>query len=259
MFTTQGLQLRIAVAVLLLGYASSSIAADDAERKTLAEILAQNLAAVQGANLRERIISTEKVIGIEEAGNLLTAHYRAEAGGTMRIDVFADGKRVFSEGKDTDGVWEWSGDAAAPVAIVHDGVGALEHGIEFNLFPLAHFARRGHRVEYVDEASARGQQYHVLKITFADGFETFRYVNVETGLVDIARDYRAFHPGVDPQKITLESRYDQWRQEDGPKYAGRARDYNADSGELLSTVTITSSRFDVPVADLNIERSYEPR
>ena len=110
------------------------------------EILQNNLKAVRLQPSLDNVENADKVLQISEADYTVLARYRASADGYMRIDVFSDDARVFSEGKDEAGVWEWRGGKAAPENVYHDGIGALEHGIEFNLFPLARLPGRGYNV-----------------------------------------------------------------------------------------------------------------
>jgi hypothetical protein len=87
--------------------------------------------------------------------------------------------------------------------LYHEGAGALEHGVEFKLFSLSELARRGHSIEWSGQETLQAKDYDVLKVTMKDGFETYRFVNRETGLVDLSRDFRAFHPGIDATRQHL--------------------------------------------------------
>ena len=222
------------------------------------EILLNNCTAVRAAGLGDTIENLEKVLSIAEAGNLLVARYRATSDGHMRIDVFGGDTRVYSEGKDDEGVWEWPGDKDGPEDVYHEGVGALEHGIEFNIFCLAELPARGHDVKLAGREIIRGTDYFVLKITLADGFETFRYVNPETWRVDLSRDFRAFHPGLDSTRKNLETRFDQWEQVDGVVYASRSQNVDLESGEVIATTLVLVSRYNLAPHELELARSYVP-
>lgn len=222
------------------------------------EILKNNLIAVRPELSFENMENLEKILEISEAQYTLVARYRATSDRQMRIDVFSDRSRVFSEGKDGDGVWEWPGGKDAPEDVHHDGIGALEHGIEFNLFPLAELARRGHEIELVGSETIRDKEYFVLKITLSDGFETYRYVNDDTWLVDFSRDFRAFHPGVDNTKKNLETRYDRWEQVDGVVFASRSQNFDLESGAIIATTLVLKSRYNIPREELDLERRHVP-
>lgn len=221
-------------------------------------ILQKNLQAVRGNSEIGSIQTTDKTLSISEADYSLVARYRAADDGAMRIDVFADGQRVFSEGKDERGIWEWPGGKDTPENVIHEGGTALEHGVEFNLFPLAELIGRGHRIELVGQEEVRGNRYFVLMITLKDGFETFRYVNEDTWLVEISRDYRSLHPSIDATKNNLETRYDQFKRTDGILSAGRSRDFEQMSDQAIQTILVLDSKYNVPRADLDLSRTYVP-
>jgi len=221
-------------------------------------ILQLNHDAMRGDADSAPIQTAEKILRISEANFTVTGRYRAAADGAMRIDVFADGQRVFSEGIDDAGVWEWSGGQEAPANVDHDGVAALQHGVEFNLFSLDELRDRGHAIELVDREMVRGTRYFVLKITLKDGFENYRYVNEDTWRVEISRDFRALHPGIDASKKNLETRYDQWTHTDGILHATRFRDYERPSDQPTQTGLILKSKYNIPRAELDLDRSYVP-
>ena len=244
--------------LLAIGIAACT-SGDSAEQEVLvAEILQMNLQAVRGDTPDSGVRTTDKTVRISEADYTLVGRYRAAGAGLMRIDVFAGDDRVFSEGKDENGVWEWPGGQDEPANVDHEGVGALEHGIEFNLFALAELPDRGHNVKLVGKEVIRETSYYVLKITLADGFETYKYVNEETWLVDMSRNFRALHPGIDPTQTDIETRFDQWQRVDGVLFASRSRDFVQDSDTPTQTGLVVASTYDVPLADLDLDRTYVP-
>ena len=248
------------IALTMLGGCTQSAEPTEANDTTvsLRAILDNNLAAVRHSQQIGGVFSTEKILSISEADYTLSARYRATSASMMRIDVFADNTRVYSEGKDNEGVWEWPGGKESPENVHHEGVGALEHGIEFNLFALAELQSRGHAIEYVEQESIRGNQYYVLKVTLSDGFENYRYVNASTWLVDLSRDHRALHPAIDPTKKTIETRYDQWTTTNGVTHPGRSRDFDMTTGELVQTGLILQSRYNLRDDELDLARHYIP-
>lgn len=221
------------------------------------DVLQNNRQAVIGDSRIGKVRNIDLTLSIAEADYQLLARYRAADDGAMRIDVFSEGQRVFSEGKDELGVWEWPGSEDEPVNVTHDGVAALEHGVQFNLFTLAELQSRGHIIELVDQETIGGSSYCVLKVTLKDGFETYRYVNDNTWLVEISRDFRAFHPGIDAIRQNIETRYDQFERTDGILGARRSRNFNSVSEQLAETI-ILERKYNVSRADLDLERSHKP-
>lgn len=251
--------LPIAAAAAIAQQSGPSAAASriDAE-VSVDEILANHQRAVRRGSRLNGLQNIDLVLQISESGDSLIARYRASADGYMRIDVFSNATRVYSEGKDTAGVWEWASDQDAPKNVQHDGVGAIEHGIEFNLFTLAELGKRGHNIELVGRETLRDQDYFVLRLTLSDGFDTLRYVNAATWLTDASRDFRALHPGNDSRKKHLETRYDKWAEANGIVSARRERNIDLDAGTVLGTTRVLAVAYDVNPESLDLRRTYIP-
>ena len=224
----------------------------------LQDVLAKNHRAVYNPTEQSKITSISLDLHIAESDYELTAWYRATVAGQMRIDLYAGENRVFSEGIDEHGAWEWPASQETPQAVDHEGANALQHGIEFNLHSLSELLGRGHSVEWIGTESLLEAEYDVLKVTLLDGFETYRFVNHASGLVDVSRDFRAFHPGIDLTKQQLETRYDRWLQIDGITRAMRSRTFDLASGELVATATVQRVEYNVASERLGISRDFGP-
>ncbi|MDP9199430.1 MAG: hypothetical protein M3O07_09485 [Pseudomonadota bacterium] len=109
--------------------------------------------------------------------------------------------------------------------------------------------RRGHRLELAGREVVDGIDYHVLKLTFDDGFESRYYIHPETWLIERDRQLRALHVDVNPEPEWIETVYDDHRAVDGVMYAPRQTERRLDSGELLATGTVGEIRLNRPVSD----------
>src|SRR5262245_48516528 len=107
---------------------------------TLEDILARN-AEAQGGAAFARVQTLLSEAEIVEPTFTVEGRYIASKTGLMRVDVFYQGRRAFSEGIDAQGAWSWPGDAPAPVPASGSGRAMLAHGIEFNLFSLVELSR----------------------------------------------------------------------------------------------------------------------
>ena len=94
---------------------------------------------------------------------------------------------------------------------------ALRHGVELpgKLFGLHELPKRGHRLELRGRENLDDTDYHAIRLTFADGFQTMLYLDPQSWRITRRRDERALHPDVDPTKTTIKSRMLNWRQVDG--------------------------------------------
>ena len=119
------------------------IAADTpnvAPQARLDRIVARTTEAMGGVETLRALQNLRLIATWTEGGTAFRGDYRATRDGRMRIDVYVDGARVFSEGIDRNGAWEQRGPAAAPAAVGQPARDALAHGIAYR-FDGIWFAR----------------------------------------------------------------------------------------------------------------------
>lgn len=236
---------RLAVSFLLLCSifgSGSSLAGDGPALEELVECHDQ---AVGGEVLRAAD-TVEYELQIEEPTFEVTAVYRARRPETMRIDVFSGEKRVFSEGLEQGVGWQLPGGAEKPVPTSEEGTAALRHGLQRpgHLWTLADMERLGHRLELVDREVLDGTPHTVLQLTLSDGFETWYWIDESTCHIVRSRDFRAFHPDQDPDRVWLETLYDELRRTDGVTRAHRTRNVNLETQEVLATTRLLKVELD---------------
>jgi hypothetical protein len=254
--------MRLLCFVLFLAvFATPALAAD------LNTILAENARAQGGAGLTE-IQSVRIALHIQEPTFEVDGVYAATREGRMRIDIYAGDQRVFAEGL-MDGpegacAWEWTPDK--PESELFQCVGeketaALRHGIELpgNFFTLQDVRERGATIELIgDVASGDEPEWH-LRVTLPDGFARDYFVDQETSLISRARDYRAFHPGVDPTEINVETRYEEPQVVGGVTRFMRQVNVNVDTGEVLGTTTVLSVEHNPEISEGHFEPAFVPQ
>lgn len=233
--------------------ASPALAADPG----LAEVIARHTKACGGARAMDAIHSVSVDLDITEQGSTVRANYRATPE-AMRIDIFAGGKRVYSEGLDARGSWDWDGGAPAAKDASPEGAKAIRHGMEFNLFGLHRFAERGHRLELAGREVVAGTDYHVIRVVMNDGFETFRYIDPKSWMVGRSRDVRAIHPDMDPTKKLLENVYEDFRPVDGVMTSFRSHQADVTTGAVLQTTQLLAQRCNPPAEALHLARDWAP-
>lgn len=248
----------ILAAILLIAACQPANNDSSGSPVTLATVLQNNLKASREGGQAGGVLNMHTVVSIEEGGSTVVGRYRATTEGLMRIDVFADGERVYSEGTDADGAWEWPGGEEGPANVYHEGANALNRGIEMNLFTLAEYAGRGHQVELLGEETIDDQLHYVLKVTLSDGFEHFRYINADNWQVEKTRDHRSLHPAIDPTQKDFESRFSEWKTVDGVSYASSQLTIDRTSNEVIQKMQVREAAYNVSADELDLERSYIP-
>ena len=172
---------------------------------SLGEVIRRNTLARGGAAALDRMHSLLAEVDVDEAGQTVGGPYAANKAGMVRVDIYAGGKNVYSEGVDLNGVWRWTGGPEPAQPSVATGArNALTNGAEDKLFGWDRFAARGHRLALMPPALLDGVRYQVVEVRYASGHVSYFYVNPATWQAERRRDERAYHPDNDPAKKQIE-------------------------------------------------------
>ena len=230
-----------AAAVLAAGCASRAPVAP-----SLDELIARHTAASGGAAAIEAVRNAAYEIDITEPTFKVSGVYVVDRRGRMRIDIHADGRRVYTEAFDGRVAWQMEGDGKARPS-APTGAAALWHGTQFpgKLLGLHEMAAQGHRLALRPDEVLDGRAFHVVDLTFSDGFVTRLYLDPETALVARQRDVRALHPDLDPAKKPLENRFTDYRAVDGVLRSFGGSQHDAADGRWLQTSVVTALRQNV--------------
>ena len=214
---------------------------------TVEEIIERNTNAMGGRIAIESVQAVEVSLHIRDPNFEVDGVYHAARPGRMRVDIMANGKRVFMERFDGERGWQWNGkeekeEGAIPTA-------ALRHGVELpgNLFGLHEMRERGHRIELAGRQKIDGVNYYVLHITLADGYETSLFVDPQTWRITRRRDVRALHPDVDPTPTTIESRKSDWRKVADVWFAFADEDVDLKTSKVVETAKIKEIKINPPI------------
>ncbi len=240
---------------LILGYLSACLAGvATAGPPELDSLVGQNTTARGGAAAIESVSVFEAEIHIVEPTFEVDGDYVATRDGRMRVDILADGERVFTEAIGRERAWSWNPEGGVTTASAQ-GRAALRHGIEFpfKIFGLHEMESRGHRLTPAGRERIGDVDYHVLRLTLDDGFESRLYLNPETGLIERERQNRALHVDVDPTPAWIETEYSDWRPVGGVLYPHRTVEREVATGKLLATVTTRALRLNGAPAEQRFE------
>jgi hypothetical protein len=236
------------IGALLFSLSCASSAPDDLE-----SVLARHVAARGGAQSVAAVNSIRVLVNVEEPSFTVEVRYVADRKGRVRVDVFAGGQRVFSEGIDEQGGWQM-GQSGPVKPTTEAGTAALEHGRLTNLYGLHEFPAFGHRLTLEGRREVGGRAYDVVRIDYSDGMQTWRYVDVETGLITIERNHRALHPDVDPTRVETESRVSDFRTVSGVVYPFASRETAIAANEWLQTTLVKSIEVNPPLTEAELRR-----
>lgn len=238
---------RLAIAVCCLAPQLLAIAAEPG----LSEIIANNNKALHPSRGSHSVHSMQIDLKMQDSGSSMNAVYHVTRDGRMRIDIMQKGVRVYTEAYDGHSGWDLGAEGGTPSFDPHGD--ALWHGTQFpgNIFTLGDMKAAGHRLDYVGREDLDGIRYYVLKLTLSDGFETYRYVNPNTWLIDRGRDFRAFHPALNSQKTWVETRWSDYRSVDGSLYSFKSVNIDLNTGKELAVTNVTALKVN-PMLDSNL-------
>lgn len=205
--------------------------------------------AMGGKQAIESVKSIQISLNIEEPTYKVNAVYVADRNMHMRIDVYSDKKRVYTESYDGAKGWEMGSDGVAKDS-GPTGTAALWHGIVFpgKLFGLHEQEAIGNHLELAGRESVDGINYYVLNFTLKDGFQLQLYVNPKTWLIERKRDFRALHPAMDATKKESEDRESEFKSVDGVMHSFKSIQVELKTGALMQTTTIQDIKMN-PILD----------
>jgi hypothetical protein len=218
---------------------------------TLGELIDRHTEARGGRAAIEAIRSLEVKLRIVEPTYSADGVWRVDRRGRMRIDVFIEGKRVFTEGFDGARGWQQPGGEEPAKAASPGGNAALRHSgqLPTNILGLHEMTGHGHRLEYAGLERVEGVAYHVVLLTLDDGFVTRYYLDPTTFFIARARVHKALHPDLDPTPTTIETVWSDFRTVAGVRFPFRAADTDLATGKRLQTTTLLSVTPNAPVDD----------
>ncbi len=225
----------ILIFVLLQG-----CAAGPGSPHTLQQVLDQHAAAQGGRAAIESVETLQIDLAIKEPPFVLVARYSASRDGRMRIDVYSDDIRVFSEGFNGRNGWQWPGGTDQPVAMSAAGEAAVKRGIVGNLFGLHERPALGYDLRYISIEDVGEMRFHVIESTSPDGFVERFYIDADTGHLAQKREISSLHPDTDPVEQAYVTHFSDYRVVEGRWFSFRSEKRPPDRDDAVQTVILTS-------------------
>lgn len=169
---------------------------------TYMQFLEKHTEAAGGKDAIEAVQSMEVKLDIVEPTFHVTGHYFANRSGQMRIDIFSDEKRVFTEALSsrTDGWQQHGEDSTEVLPLSADGLLALQRGVHSNLYGLHEMEGLGYSTDFKGLVPVNGVNYWTVDLTTENGFFT-RWLYDENSFLKVATlEESALHPDLDPTK-----------------------------------------------------------
>jgi outer membrane lipoprotein-sorting protein len=205
---------------------------------SIGEIVERNTKAMGGRAAIEAVQSIQIDLHIKDPSFEVDGTYYAARPGMMRIDLSAEGKRVFTESFDGQSGWQWEGKGEQKPA-AEKATAALRHGVELpgKLFGLHELEGRGQKIKSIGREQIDGISYHVLKLTLKDGYAVSLYVDPNSWLITRRRDVRPLHVDVDPTPTTIEQVSSDFHEVGGVKFPFATAETDLKTGKVLESTT----------------------
>jgi hypothetical protein len=243
------------VSFILFSFGNAPLAKGEKEL-SLDDVIARNTEATGGRAAIEAVKTIAVELHIVDPGFEVDGTYQAARPDRMRIDVKAEGKRVFVEAFDGTRGWQWNGKGETTVDASAKATAALRRGVELpgKLYGLHELAGRGHQIELAGREKIDGVDYYALKVTLSDGYLMTFYVDPTTWLITRRRDVRPLHVDVDPTPTTIEHRSSDFRKVNGVMYAFHSEEIDLQTGKVLETATVKEIRINPPIDETTFEK-----
>ena len=246
----------VVAALLLLNACSGKPHAP--EELTVDDVIGRHVVAMGGAKAYEEQRNMRADVRIVEPEFTVDGVYRATADGRMRIDVFAGGASVFSEGIDRQGAWQQGGKEAEIEPIGGLAAKALRRGAHNNIHGLFDLEGMGHKARLLGQEKIDGTSYHVIHVIYGDGSESFFYIDPESWLVARERETSALHPDLDATEHPSETVFLKFEKHCGLLRSTGSRKTNRTTGKEIQRTLITSFSCNTAEPPLQIPRQDPP-
>ena len=215
----------------------------------LETVLDNQVQASGGYEAVERLNSLQIEFHLEEPTFAVDGTYSARRANQMRVDIFADGVRVFSEGLNGTQGWQLQQNDSNSRPTSLAGTRALQQGIDNQLFGLHELPARGHQLALLDQETVDGTDYFVIQVAYSDGDIAWRFINALSWRMERSRKRAALHPDVDPTETTLDTLYADFREVDGLVRPFQETQIDLNTGETVQTTTVKSISLNPTFAD----------
>jgi len=211
-------------------------------------VIEKHIEAMGGAKVVEGLKSIRIDFNLREPTFEVEGIYAADRQGRMRVDIFANKVRVFSEGYDGLNGWQLSQESQHGTPTSPDGTKALLHGLENQLFGLHELQSRGHYLVFTGQEVVNHTEYFVIKVIYADGEILWRYVNTTNWLIERSREQKALHPDVDPTKTIIETQFSDFREVGGLVRSFQEVQTDLSTNQILQTTVVKQIKINPPFA-----------
>lgn len=221
----------VATTFLLMAVAAASQTAV----RDLESLLNRHTEARGGADALESVNSVGIRFELTEPGFVVNGTYVATRSGYVRVDIFDNGVRVFTEVLTPDGGWQAGTDAGETSPLSVDGRAALERGRVRHLYGLHEIGSLGYRLRWAGATQFGDADAWAVDVTAPDGFAERLFFDTGSAMLIGRSERSALHPDADPSKVDRVTIRGDFRHVNGIVLSHASTTFEAASGRELQS------------------------
>jgi hypothetical protein len=239
----------LAIAALLL------VGCEASDRVSVDRLIERHTESRGGAEAIEKVHSLRLTLEITEPGFVVRGDYVATRDGYMRIDIYSDNERVFTEALGPGGGWQLMQGATVATDLSEDGEKALTRGLIGNLYGLHELSKLNYTLSLSEIEAEDAESSWAIDQVGPDGHSKRLFMDQSSFLITRTLDTSALHPDIDDTQSQTETRYADFETFSGVLFARRTEKIDTATAQAVQTVvvrkidinpTIDASRFDRP-------------
>lgn len=230
------------------------VAACAQQSLTYDEFLEKHMAAMGGKEKLENIMTVKSKLIIHEDINPITndstaldGGYMANRDGQMRVDIYIEGNRVFTEALSSmDDGWQQDGEGEPVKPLSEIGKKTLQKSIHSNLYALHELEGLGYKVEFQDVQELMGDNYYAVDITNMSGDVERQFFDMDTFLRAATMDESALHVDVDPTKVLSVSTNKNYKMVNGIMHSFSGEVIDLRANKVIQRFELIEIEFNTP-------------
>lgn len=220
---------------------------------TLEGLLEAHTEARGGMLAIERIKSIAIEPEITEPGFTINGKYIASRNGWVRIDIYSEGNRVFTEALGPDGGWQMRRDGNV-TNLSPEGKAALERGLIGNLYGLHELKNLGYTLIFSGTILHNGVEYWDIETVTPTGFSEHHFLSKDTFLINRKIETSALHPDLNSKKKHQETIFSNYTKIENVIFSQKSEKHDLNSGETRQSVIIQSRTINVEIDETHFKQ-----
>ena len=210
-----------------------------AQEMTYEMFLDNHIEARGGREAIENVFSVTTEIEIQEGERKMVGFFRANRDGQMRIDVFVEGERVFTEALTSiNEGWQLDGGETVPKTLSDQGMANLQKAVHTNVYGLHEMEGLGYQIKFLGLKNFRDNMHWAIDLISPNGQSERLFYDQKKFLKVGSMDESALHVDVDPTKTLNASMTKNHMMVDGVMFSFGDEVINLRTNSIIQTSNV---------------------